>query len=227
MATFRELVNDLERESGTIYQAQRLATVAAPVGRQEKMVEWVREAWRLIQTSRTDWRWMRGEFTSALVAGQRRYAPADLGIADFGGWPPPRPRGLSPFTLYDPAAGPADECEVRPVDHDEWRARWDRGVHDAQRPRAWSVDGAGRLCFGPKPDKPYVIRGDYRRSAQILAADGDVPVCPTDFHDAILWRAMVLMGSHDEAQMVVAHGQSNFSRIYRDMVNDSAGVMVS
>lgn len=226
MATFIQLVNDLERESGTIYQAQRLATVSNAPGRQEKMVEWVREAWRLIQTSRSDWRWMKAEFEGVLVPGQRRYSAADLGITDFASWMRPASRNLSYFSLYDPAIGASDETSVLPLQYDDWRMRWDRGVHVAGRPSQWSVDSGNRLCVGPKPDRAYVFRGEYRRSAQTLTNDSDVPLCPEDFHAAILWRAMMLMAGHDEATNAYAHAQSLFTSMFRGMVDDSAGVMM-
>lgn len=226
MATFLQLVNDLERESGTVYQAQRVVTVTAPAGRHEKMVEWVREAWSIIQMARTDWRWQKDEFTAALVPGQLRYDASDFGIADFAGWPRQRERALSPFTIYDPAIGPRDENEIVPFDYDEWRRRWDRGVHDPLRPLGWAVDTKDRLCIGPASDNAYVIRGEYRCTKQILTADTDVPRCPVDFHPAILWRALMLMAAHDEATAVYNHANSVFIPIFRALVEDSAGQML-
>tara|TARA_R110000868_G_scaffold34552_6_gene124776 strand:+ start:256 stop:936 length:681 start_codon:yes stop_codon:yes gene_type:complete len=220
MSTLKELVNDLERESGTIYQAQRLTTVASPVGRQEKMVEWTIEAWRLIQTARTDWPWMRKEFQSVLIPNQRMYSAADLSITDFANWERATP-SYAPFTLYDTALTQSDERELAFITYQTWKAKWDRGIHDAQRPIDYAIDSERRLCVGGKPDKAYVIRGAYRRKAQMLALDTDVPILPEEHHNIILWRAMMLMGGHDEAVNVVAHAQSIYNRLHRDLVNDS------
>ncbi|QUT04054.1 hypothetical protein KFK14_12945 [Sphingobium phenoxybenzoativorans] len=219
MSTFIELVNDLERESGTIYQNARLTSVLDAPGRQEKMVEWIIEAWRLIQTSRSDWPWMRAEFTSALIPGQSRYAAADFDIEDFGGWAK-HTRSFSPFTLYEYALGQGDERELYPSFYHGWKARWDRGVHEANRPCDYAIDQDKKLCLGPKPDKDYVIRGAYRRAAQILAADTDVPICPVDHHMTIVWRAAMLMGQHDEAIPVVAAAQSLYAQGLRNMLDD-------
>ena len=114
MATFLQLVNDLERESGTIYKAQRLSTVIDAPGRQEKMVAWVREAWHIIQTSRSDWPWLVKEFSASLVAGQARYTALELGIANFAGWP----RKSGDFTIYDPVVGQQEEIEHRTMRYD-------------------------------------------------------------------------------------------------------------
>lgn len=219
MATLIQLVNDLERESGTIYQAQRLTTVVNPVGRQEKMVEWIIEAWRIIQNARGDWPWMRKEFQSALIPNQSRYAASDFSVTDFAAWERDTPT-YSPFTLYDSAIGRKDERVLFPVTYQSWKIRWDRGEHDANRPIDYAIDNDRKFCVGGKPDKAYVVRGAYRRSAQILAADGDVPILPEQYHQIIVWRAMMLMGGHDEAVNVVAHAQSVYARMHRDVVND-------
>lgn len=219
MATLIELVNHLERESGTIYQAQRLSTVASPTGRQEKMVEWIRESWRLIQTSRTDWPWRRREFQSTLVVGQKRYTAANLGIADFSAWQKYTPSYV-PFTVWDPAIGQQDEKELWPVSYARWATSWDRATHDAARPAEYAVDDQRRLCIGPKPLYAYPIRGAYICKAQALVVDDDEPICPEDHHMTIVWRALMLMGAHDEALNVVAYAQSLYAAGVRAMLTD-------
>ncbi len=220
MATFIQLVNALERESGTIQKGSRLASVANAPNRQEKMVEWIVEAWRMIQTSRSDWPWMRREFEAPLIIGQARYTGTAMGLGDFARWARTAD-GYTPFTIYDPAIGRADETELRQTGWQHWKVTWDRGVHDGNRPIDVSVDMDSRLAFGPTPDKAYMVRGGYHRSAQILASDGDVPICPADFHDIIVWRAMMLLGEHDEAPVVISTATAKFQRLYRDLIDAS------
>lgn len=220
MSTFLELVNDLERESGTIHQGGRLATVIDAPGRQEKMVEWIVEAWRMIQLARADWPWRRGEFEGVLTPGQARYTPAQLGITTFAGWVKPTP-DHDPFTIHDPAIGRKEEQALRVIGWPQFKAVWDRGVHDSNRPCNVSIASDLRLCFGPTPDKAYAVRGEYVRSAQVLAANDDVPLCPADHHHVILWRAVMLMGDHDEAPAVVSTATAKFQRAYRDLVDAS------
>jgi hypothetical protein len=218
MATFLELVNDLERESGTIQKGSRLATVVNAPNRQEKMVEWIIEAWRFIQASRADWPWMRKEFTSSLVIGQARYTATNLGLSDVSRWVRPA-NGFEPFTIYDPTIGQGEENDLRYTDWLTWRSIWDRGTHTPNRPIDISVDYDGKLTFGPTPDKTYTVRGEYYRTPQVLAANTDVPICPVEHHSAILWRAMMLLGDHDEAPAVVSTASVKFQRAYRDLVD--------
>lgn len=211
MSTFLELVQDLARESGTLAGGVNLQTVVTPGnGRAEKMVSWVRKAWINIQNERSDWPWMRREFTAPLTIGKTRYAASELGIEDrFGQWASDRPR-FPTFTLYDPDQGKADEGAIRQIDYDLWRASYARGVHDSNRPYQWAVSHVDELVIGPTPDKAYVLSGEYRRSPQILAANNDVPELPQQYHGAIVWEAMKLLGIADESPATTSSAIGEF-----------------
>lgn len=213
---FLQLVNSLERESGTVFKNQRLGSVINAPGRQEKMVAWVVEAWRLIQTSRSDWRWMRREFEAPLVAATARYDAASLGITDFSHWVPDD----DAYTVYDPDQPRAD-VELCLLPFDRWKARWVRGAHDAQQPREIAFDYDNRLCVGPKPDKAHILTGEYFRVAQTLAADADVPICPSEHHMTIVWRALMLLGDHDEAPAAVSTGKAKYEACLRTLVDST------
>lgn len=223
MSTFLELVNDTERESGTVHQASRLSTVVGAKGRQEKIVGHVMEAWRLIQGSRTDWPWMRRTATRDLIVNQAAYGGADFTapIDDFARWErggDRRKRAM--FSLYDADRGQVDETELFFMDHDSWSRIYDFGVHDAGRPLNFSVSPDRKLCLGPKPDKAYKIRLAYWCKPQVLAEDEDVPICPDEHHGTIVWRALMLLSGHDEAAFSLADAQTKYAARFRDMVND-------
>lgn len=220
MATFLNLVNDLERESGTIQKGSRLSTVANAPARQEKMVEWVAEAWRLIQLDRSDWPFMRLEFEGPLVAGTARYSGASLGITNFSRWARPT-WDYEPFTVYDSAIGRNDEQRLHYIQWLAYKDRWDRGVHDYQRPTEVAVAPDGRLCVGATPEKGYRLRGEYFCTAQILNADTDVPLCAEEHHNIIVWRALMLLGDHDESPVTVATAKSKYDASLRALVNAS------
>jgi len=220
MATYLDLVNDLERESGTIQKGSRLSTVVGAPARQEKMVEWVAEAWRMIQLERTDWPWMRGEFEGPLAASVQRYSGNALGIVDFGRWVR-RSRDYQPFTVYDPDVGRKDEQRALYSDWICYKDRWDRGVHDWNRPTEVAVSPDGMLCVGATPNKAYRLRGEYYRRAQILTLNTDTPICPEEHHMLIVWRAMMLMGDHDESPITIQTAKSKYDAGLRAMVNTS------
>lgn len=223
MSTFLELVNDTERESGTVHQASRLSTVVGAKGRQEKIVGHVIEAWRLIQGARTDWPWMRRTATRDLIPAQATYAATDFAvpITDHARWERGGEYGRrASFSIYDPAIGQQEETELFWLPFDNWSRIYDFGVHDANRPAYFTVSPDRKLCIGPKPDKAYKIRLAYWCKPQVLAADDDVPICPEEHHGTIVWRALMLLSGHDEAAFSLADAQTKFAARFRDMVND-------
>lgn len=199
MATFLQLTQDLARESGTLAGGVSLPTVTGVTGRAEKLAAWIRKAWVNIQNERDDWPWMRQEFSAVLIPGQKRYTAAELGIMErFGRWMKDEP-GFRLFTLYDPEIGVADEGEIREIDYQVWRVRYDRGAQEANRPTDWAISPRQELCFGAIPDKAYPLNGEFRMSPQILTESADVPELPEEYHGAIVWEALKLLGLSDES----------------------------
>lgn len=208
MANFLDLCRDVAQESGTLAGGGfSLATVTGATGRAGKIVGWTAKAWRSLQMERRDWQWMRRDFASPLTIGKARYTPAELGIDRFGAWYEDRP-GYQPLAVYDPAIGVADEGALPTIDYDDWRTRYARGSHDATRPTEYAISPNGDLCFGATPDKAYVVRGEYRVAAQILAEDTDIPEVSEEYHPAIVWEALRLMANADEAPASVASAAS-------------------
>ena len=221
MSTFLQLVNDVERESGTVNSTSLTANVATPVtGRQGKIVQMVIRAWELIQNSRTDWPWMQVETTKVLTIGQARYnAITDFAIPTFARWVRPTDY-FSPMSIYDTALGLKDESDLDFWAYNNWKARYDRGLVTNGRPIEYSMDAQRRLVVGPPPDKAYTLRATYYRKPQLLAVNADEPICPSEHHQAIVWQSLMLLHGHDEGQFSLQFAQSNFASAFRAMVND-------
>jgi hypothetical protein len=218
VATFLQLVNDVERESGTISQSQRLTTVAGAIGRQEKIVHWTRQAWEMIQRERSDWLFRSAQFTGDVVAGDSTYSATDLGITNFAGW-----EQGSYFTIYDPALGRGDETVLREITFREWYNAYGIGLPDSNRPVVIAQGDDRSLYLGPPPMKPYKLRGFFRRSFQSLTADNDVPFIDPEYHQAIVWRALMLLAEDDEAQFEIATSGRQYDTIFSRMVATYTG----
>jgi hypothetical protein len=189
VSTFLQLCAKLAQESGAIGAAP--SSVTDQSGRQKKAVDWVRDAWLAIQNDLPDADFLQAEFEGSLVAETLRYTGASLDITNFARW-------VGSISLY-PAGDQSQERELKPLRYDSWRRTFDFGTHDAGTPCYWAVDAGNQLCVGPKPDAAYVIRGFYRRTPQELAANGDIPILPERFHDAIVHRAHMMLAASDEA----------------------------
>ena len=216
---FFEICKEVARDSGTVAGIPNFTTVAGATGRVAQVVGWVRDAWIDIQNERQDWLWLRERFEAPLTIAQMEYSPAELGITRFAAWIPDR-RDWQTMTLHDPELGRADEGAIEMISFDEWRRRFDRGVHDANRPHTWASSPQRKLCVGNKPDKAYVIRGEYRKSAQRLLVDADTPEMPEQFHRLIIAESIRLMARSDEAfQALAAYGEE-YVRLRSPLVID-------
>ena len=209
MATFLGLAQKVGRESGTI-SGNLPATATGQVGRLAKIVAYTADAWVYVQNSQRAWRFMRKEFSGNTTAGTARYTPASWTITDHLRWI----HEYDAVTLYLTATGVSDEGTISPIDWATWRRLYDRGTQVNGRPIGYAISPANEFCLGAIPDAAYTVRGEYYRNAQRLAADGDTPICPEDFHDVIVWRAIQLLVEHDEAPALLL-GAANAK--YRDL----------
>lgn len=213
MATFLQLCAKLAEVSGAIGAAP--SSVTEQTGRQAKAVNWIADAWTEIQNERrNEWHFLRAKLEGApLVPGTARYTSGALGIASFAEWRTPIPPSLYPSGQQD------QEWELKELPYDVWRRIYAFGTHDAGRPTHYAISPARELCFGPTPDAAYLLRAEYQRAPQVLAANGDVPICPEEYHNLIVHRAHIALCMHDEAVNAMKLAQQRHDPIYRTMLN--------
>lgn len=206
--TFLQLVQGVARESGTIPSASGNVptTVASQVGQLANCVVWVNEAYRQIQQLRPNWRFMSAELGSSAVitSGTRRYTAASWNISDFGSWK----KNGRVYSLYSSSIGVSDEQRLDFMEWDDYRQTYLRGTQQANKPMFFSVSPADEFCIAQVPDAtltqsppPYAVNGEYWREAQDLTNNTDVPILPGEFHDIIMWKALLLLDQFDEAPL--------------------------
>ncbi len=222
MATFLALCERLATRSGAIGAAP--ASVTGQTGRQAKCVDWIANAWELVQGLHQDWTFLDGEWEGSLLAGSTIYAAASLGISSrFGEWKGDRRQGrhvYRPTTLHDPVAGAGDERPLDEIGYAAWRERYDRGAQTEGRPVHYCIAPDQTIRFGPTPDRTYKARGEYRKAPQELASNGEEPDMPARFHNIIVDRAIILIDEHDGAVNDLAGAIRSFSEKLNAMQRD-------
>lgn len=219
MATFLELCQAVARESGTVPTIGDPQTVVNQTGRLARVVYWTQAAWNAIQRESPNWRWMQADFSGSTVAGVQFYDAAAMGITRFRAWHH-RAEGVGNyFTLYDPDIGQADEGRLSILDYEDFRMTCMIGeAATMQGKPSWlTVAPDDTLGLHKTPDKAYTLRGRYTKSQQVLVLDSDVPEMPADFHDAITWRALILMGTYDEATQQMPTWAFEYSTIMDEL----------
>lgn len=195
MSTYLELCQTLRREcsiSGTGPTA-----VLSQVGQYLDVVNWVKQAWTSLQNRHTHWRWLRSTWSVNTVANDDTYAYTDCTdtltsatITRFSHWWPRDEAGYPNVKCYLSATGVAAEGWLTPLPWSTFTAIYRRGTQTSNQPVHCTIDPQNNLVLGPKPNAVYVVSGEYQKSAQILAADGDIPEMPLQFHDLVWCAAM-------------------------------------
>lgn len=191
--------------------------VTGQVGEVQRIVKYVDRAWQEIQMMK-DWDWMRREFTLTTVASTRSYAYTDCTdvdtgnpIARFRRWfindEDYRPR------IYLQSDGVDGEYYLNYQDYSLFRQTYLAGEvqDDEGEPAHITEDRQHNLLLGLIPDDVYVVTGEFYRGLQTLSADSDEPDMPSDYHFAIVYKAMLYYGVHEVAAEVILRAEQGLA----------------
>jgi hypothetical protein len=210
MATFLSICQDVALESGVVGGTGLPTSVSGQTQADLlRIIKWVRDGWVEIQNGDNGWRFLRKRFTATtIVADTPEYTATTLGITDFGRWlvdDNREPDGYSDgLTIYKTSDGVAKEYALRVIDWDVYQRVYGRGNQTTNPPRHASVAPDNALWLGPIPDAAYTMRGPYERTAQVLSANADVPLCPERFHNLLTMHALMKLARFDEALVIRA-----------------------
>lgn len=222
MSTFLQLAQILRRKVGGTGTGP--SAVTSQTGEDERYVEDIAEAYTEIQ-NRCHWRWLRHGFTVNTVADDDVYAYGDCtdtttssAITRFGSW---RFRDRNdPPKIYLTSSGVGTQRWLIWVPWEDFKEIYRIGTQNSGSPVHVSIDPQDNIVIGPAPNDVYTITGDYIRSAQVLAADGDIPEMPTQFHMLVVYRAMEeyagYEGSADDKMRSIKKGQRLMRQLERN-----------
>ncbi len=218
--TYLQLVQRLAQECGA---AGAPVTVVGQTGEYKRLVDWTKTAWDAIQSKFHDWDWLRASFSFTTVANQSDYTSTEAGIASrFGRW------DLDYIKIYRTSEGVATEQKLDKIDYLEYRDYYTTGTVDASMPIRCCALPNQKLALGPKPESTgYTVRGDYFKSPQALAVDADTPELPEQFHEAIVWRAMMLYARYEGAPEIYQDAAINFSQRMAELTMDQRTQMTT
>lgn len=182
-------------------------TTVNQTGKLGKVTGWVADAWKNIQLSRPNWNFMWEEFTFDTVADIRDYLAADYLITDLHLW------DKNSFLIYKTATGASDQSELLHNDYKVWRGKYRNQMtaRPTERPTLMTILPNKKIRFEPMPDDIYTIEGEYKRTAQLFAADADEPTgLDDDYQMMIVWQALKYYASYENAPEVMDEAELQF-----------------
>jgi hypothetical protein len=151
-----------------------------------------------------------------LVAGQREYTvtAAPFSISDLSKFDP-----NSAF-IYETST--SDETKLYWITYSEFRAMY-RTYPDGRPTRIYQ-GLSGVIGFDMTPDTTYKVTLDYWKTATILAANSDTPSLPTQYHDVIVWKSLMMFAGSEGAPELYNYAKSMYTPAYHELVVDQSAL---
>ena len=212
--TFLELVQRLRQEAGV--SGGSPGTLVGASAEVQRYANWINAAWMDIQTLHDDWYFLRSTFSFNTVAQQQTYTASQCGISALGNFK------NDSLRLYSPSLGYSNEMILPYLPYDTLRDMYMFGNMRTTyaRPVAFSIDPQKNLVLGTTPDQVYTVNGEYYKQPSLLSGDGDTPALPTQYHLAIVYRALMLFGGYESAKDIFMLGQAEYAKILRRIERD-------
>jgi hypothetical protein len=216
MSTLLEICQSVVLECG-IGDADEISTTVGQVGELGRIVHWVKQAYKELQNrSGGQWSWLRGEATFNTAADQRSYSPSvDMGLTRFKSWRINNTLNLPKIHLT--SAGIGTEMRLTYTGYDSFQNIFKIGTQVSGYPSFIAEDPAHNIVLGQTPNDDYTVTCEYWKSAQVLAADGDEPELPEDFHYLLVYMAMQKYAGFEAAQEVMVRATMEASRMMREL----------
>lgn len=210
---FLQLVQRTRSECGV--SGSQPISVANQVAEIARLVAWVNTAWVDIQSERQDWDFLRSPVTFQTVLAKPTYTPIECGITDFGMW------ARDSFRNYETAAGTNSEVFMEYIDYELWRNTYQFSTLRASysRPLQITITPNKSLGLGQVPLAGYTVVGEYFRQPTELVLDTDIPSIPTQFHMAIVYKAMMHYGAYEAASEVYQRGEVEYKKIMKRLLS--------
>lgn len=208
--TFLELCKRVRSECGI--SGLGPSSVNNQTGESGRIVAWVASAYNDIQMKRPNWLWMKGSFSFQTSANDGIYTSADAGIVSrFLAW------DILSLSIYNTASGVSDAAYLQFVPYPEFRDAFLVGTPIKGKPFNFSVAPNKNLLLNPIPELIHTVSGEYYKSNQSLTGNTDTPELPEQYHEAIVYRAMMKYARYEAAGEIYGDAEKEYRRIIYQM----------
>lgn len=208
---FLTLCNEVKNQGSS--GGPDMTSVAGQTGVNARIVRWVNQSYQEIINHRDDWTWKKVlGFSFATSASKRNYPVAELLLTNVGKWDLRHPR------IYTTATGVSSEVLLADITYEDWEYELGVGTQVEGMPRYIFIEpGTKTLLLHPIPDTIYTVTLNYWKTAPNMTADGDEPILPTEYHDAIIYKALQKYAVYEDANEVFADSLRQYVSILERM----------
>ena len=190
------LCDKLLKETGL--SDQGVSSVIGQSGLNKKAVDWVNRAWTEIQNL-NDWDFLWNTSYFSTVIGQQNYDPVDnLALS------PALHKWINSSVRITQSSGTGYLTYV------PW-ATWVRTTFSSGKPTSFTIRPDNLISFNTLPDEIYTIYFDYYRTPQQLSTNTDELLLAEQFHDAVLYKAILYVAAEQDAPELYQDAQSQLN----------------
>jgi hypothetical protein len=188
-------------------------TVVSQTGEYKKVVDWIDAAYQDIQNIHANWRFLQSTFSFTMTIGTRDYTPAEAGISDLSKWKFEEYGDIRCYLIA------SDEQRLEYMTWDDFRDHYLIGTSrtTSGRPSVFTIEPDDTIDFDVLPDAAYTCVGEYFKTPDVLSGDTDIPLFPSQYHLAIVYRAMMFYGADYAADEKYTHGYNEYRKIMRTL----------
>lgn len=221
--TYLELVQKVARDSGT--EGIVPASVTGLTGRAGDIAVWVNDAYRKIQTSRSDWLFKEKTFSGQTLSGVQSYNAAAMGISGpFREWiVSENSNRAREFGIYRTSEGISARQSLHFIPWSDFRENRLYDTASTGLPIFISISPERHLYLSSVPDGIYTITGHYRAGIHVLTANDDEPDFPEEFHDLVAYEALVFLHNYDEAMNQLPFAENRRRDMMGDLIASQTG----
>lgn len=190
------LCDKLLKETGL--SDQGVSSVVGQTGLNKKSVDWINRAWTEIQNLK-EWNFLWQTSSFDTVIGQQNYDPvSNLALSpSLNKWVNSSVRitenGLIGSLTYVP-----------------WSS-WLRTTLSSGKPVGFTIRPDKKMSLGSLPDAVYTIDFDYYRTPQQLTQNTDELLIEEQFHDAVLYKAILYVAAEQDAPELYQDAQAQLN----------------
>jgi len=190
------LCDKLLKETGL--SDQGVSSVIGQSGLNKKAVDWINRAWTEIQNL-NDWNFLWNTSYFSTVIGQQNYDPVDnLALS------PTLHKWINSSVRITQSSGTGYLTYV------PW-ATWVRTTFSSGKPTSFTIRPDNLISFNTLPDEIYTIYFDYYRTPQQLSTNTDELLLAEQFHDAVLYKAILYVAAEQDAPELYQDAQSQLN----------------
>jgi hypothetical protein len=195
----QELVGQFGLSGGEGPQA-----IANNTGELLNVTRWIRDSTLYIDNLWEDWRYLWLRYSGTIQTGNSSGSPPTQSGVQVRLW---ESTGLK---IQDGTIVSSSWTPLSFMRRQEFDAQFDPDVESQAQPSVFTVMPDNTLQFNCPADKVYNLKGAFYRRPAVLAADNDMPLIPSEYHNLIIARAVIKYGDREDAPELISGADAEY-----------------